>query len=249
MKLDGQVAVITGASRGIGRAIALRFAGEGASLVLNHRSDTASMQETVTACEQAGAKVLVCAGDIADTDLPDRLVSVAMQEFGRVDVVVNNAAVVFEELVVLAEDAQIAAMIATNITAVVRMTRAAVRVMLAKRRGVVINLSSVAATQPGRGSAVYAGTKGFVESFTRATAAEVARKGIRVNGIAPGVVETQMNASLRAVAGEELRKRIAQKRFGLAEEVASVAAWLASEEASYVNGTVIAVDGGYGLGS
>lgn len=249
MRLGGKVAIITGASRGIGRAVAERFAAEGASLLLAYKSSQAQMAEVAELCSASGAEVQTAAADLTDKVAADQLFAEAISRFGTVDILVHSAAIARDDLIAVVGDDAIDELIRTNVIAAVALTRAAIRAMLRRRAGVILHMSSVTASKPGRGGSVYAGTKGFIESFSRAVAAEVARKGIRVNAIAPGVIETDMNASLRAMAGPELLGKVAQRRFGRPEEVAAVAAWLASDEAAYVNGAVIAVDGGFGLGA
>jgi 3-oxoacyl-[acyl-carrier protein] reductase len=246
-RLEGQVALISGASRGIGRAIAERFAAEGARLVLCAR-DGEALAETARACVAArpGVELLVEPCDLAMAAAPEALRDAALRRFGRIDVLVNNAAVAVEGLLAECGDDELATMLATNVSGVVRLTRAALRPMIRQRAGAIVNISSVAAARPGRGNAVYAGTKGFIESFTRALAVEVGRKQIRVNAVAPGVIETDMSQALRALAGEELLRRVGLCRFGRPDEIAAVVAFLASADAAYINGAVIAADGGYG---
>jgi 3-oxoacyl-[acyl-carrier protein] reductase len=246
-RLEGLVAVISGASRGIGRAIAERFAAEGAKLVLCGRDD-AALAEAARACETArpGVEVQVERCDLAAGDAPTALRDATLRRFGRIDVLVNNAAITMEGLLAECGDDELAAMLATNVSGLVRLTRAVLRPMIRQRAGAIINVSSVMARRPGRGNVVYAGTKGFVESFTRALAVEVGRKQIRVNAVAPGVIETDMSRAVRALAGEELRGRVSLGRFGRPDEIAAVVVFLASAEAAYVNGAVIAADGGYG---
>jgi 3-oxoacyl-[acyl-carrier protein] reductase len=242
--LEGRVAIVTGASRGIGRAVALRLAGAGARLVLAHRRDVPAMEEVSTACRSLGAEVETHRGDLGGPSTAAALVELASTRFGRLDVLVNSAALDVEGLLADLDEAALQEMVSTNILGIVRTSRAALRPMLRQRSGSIVSLSSIAAARPGRGNAVYAGTKGFVEAFTRALAVEVGRKGIRVNAVAPGVVETGMTEALRALAGEGIKERVALRRFATPEEVAGAVAFLASDEASYISGAILAVDGG-----
>jgi len=245
-RLTGKTAVITGASRGIGRAIAERLAREGARLVLNGRRESAALREVEAACRALDAGVATVFGDIAEEDVAQSICEEAVKKFGTLDILINNAGVTGGELLALLPDEDLDRMISTNILGLVRMSRAAVRPMLEQHSGCIINLSSVLATKPGRGNTVYAGTKGFVESFTRALAVELGKKNIRVNAVAPGIIETEMSGEVRALAGATLLERIALKRFGRPEDVASLVAFLASEDAAYINGAVLPVDGAFG---
>lgn len=244
-RLEGRVALVTGASRGIGRAVAERLARDGARLVLNHVRDEAAMTQSADACRKHGVDVEVHRGDVGGADVPDALVAVALEKFGRLDVLVNNAGVVVEELLVTMSDDEMERMISVNVRGPVRLSRAVVRPMLRQKAGSIINVSSVLAAHPDRGHAVYAGTKGFLESFTRALAMELGSRGIRVNAVAPGIIETEMSAAMRALAGEGLASRVGLRRIGTAAEVAEVVAFLASSEASYVTGAVVGVDGAF----
>ncbi|HEY3354232.1 MAG TPA: SDR family oxidoreductase [Polyangia bacterium] len=239
-----RVAIVTGASRGIGRAVAVRLAQEGTELVLGHARDAAAMDETVAACRAAGADPAVVRIDVTAADAPAALVGAALAR-GRLDVLVNNAGAVADDLLAVATDADLDRMLAVNIAALTRLTRAALRPMLRQRGGAIVNLSSVLATRPGRGNAIYAGTKGFVEAFTRALAVEVGGKGIRVNAVAPGIIATGMTRAVQALAGAALRERVALRRLGTAAEVAAAVAFLCSADAAYVSGAILAVDGGF----
>ncbi|MFH2008174.1 MAG: SDR family oxidoreductase [bacterium] len=240
-----RVGIVTGASRGIGAAVARRLARDGMNLVLGYRADAGAAATVQAACRALGVEALLQAGDIGAAQTAETLVESARDAFGRVDVVVNNAGVVVESLLATLTDDELAAMLSTNIAGVVHLSRAALRPMLRQRSGCIVNVSSALATRPGRGNAVYAGTKGFVESFTRALAVEVGRKNVRVNAVAPGVIDTAMTAAVRSLAEETVLERIPQRRIGTPEEVAAAVAFLASDEASYVNGAVLGVDGAF----
>lgn len=238
--------VITGASRGIGRAIAERVSGAGTRLLLCYRDNHQAAAEVERVCRERGAEVMLFSGDLCEPGMPDKLKDAALDRFGSIDVLVNNAAVVHEDLLAMLADDELDAMIATNIGAVTRLTRAFVRPMLRQRSGSIVNVSSMLAARPSRGNAVYAGTKGYIESFTRAMAVELGAKNIRVNAVCPGLIETGMSQAVRVLAGDELRKDIPLRRFGQPAEVANVVAFLASDEAAYVTGSIFGVHGGAG---
>lgn len=244
-RLEGKVALVSGASRGIGRAIALRLAREGARLVLGYRERAGLAAEVEGLCRAEGTDAFAVQADLASIDGPRALCEAALARFGALHVLVNNAGCVSEELLATLADDELEQMVAVNVLGLVRLTRAALRPMLRQRSGCIINLSSVAARHPARGNAVYAGTKGFVESFTRALAVEVGRKGIRVCAVAPGVVETGMTEAVRALAGDRILEGIALGRYGRPEEVAALCAHLASDEGAYITGATLPVDGAF----
>lgn len=243
--LHGKVAVITGASKGIGRAVAERLADEKMCLVLCGRRE-AQIEEVARECVARGAETMHVCADIGGASAAEEIVNAALARFGRLDVLVNCAGAVVETPLGLTTEEDVAAQVATNVLGVTWMTRAALKPMLKQRSGVVINFSSVLATRPGRGSAVYAGTKGYVESFTRAMAAELGSRNIRVNAVAPGVIDTAMTRPVLNIAGEAICEGVGLKRTGTPGEVAAVVAFLASEESAYIHGAVIPVDGGFG---
>lgn len=245
MALKGKTAIVTGASRGVGRAIATRFAREGAKLVLCYRNDEEAMGETARECETSGAEVIIFKCDIGDPETAEHICDAALERFSRIDILVNNAGATTENLLAVLDDNQIQLMVSTNILGLAWMTRAVQRSMLRQRSGVIINLSSALAAKPSRGNSVYAGTKGFVESFTRAMAVELGRKNIRVNAVAPGVIDTEMTAAVLSHSSETVLDHIGLGRIGVVEEVASAVAYLASDEASYISGAVLSVDGAF----
>ncbi len=242
--LHNKVAVITGASRGIGRAVAERLAGERTHLVLNSRKEE-PLKAVAEACMAHEAETVYLCADVGEAATAEQMVRLALHRFGRLDVLVNCAGAVIEAPLGILEDEEIQRQVATNVLGVTWMSRAALKPMLKQRSGVIINFSSVLAARPGRGNAVYAGTKGYVESFTRAMAAELGRKQIRVNAIAPGIIATDMTRPVMNLAGAAVLERIGLHRVGTVQEVAAVAAFLASDEAAYIHGAVIAVDGAF----
>jgi 3-oxoacyl-[acyl-carrier protein] reductase len=249
LELADKVVIVTGASRGIGAAIARAFAAEGARLLLNHLRDTDAMATVAEACRAAGAQTEVLRGDVADPATADALVELAQERFGQLDVLVNNAGYVVESLLATQEPEEIERQINTNVLGVVHLSRAALRPMLRQRRGCIINLSSALAQKPVRGSSVYAGSKGFVEAFTRALAVEVGRKSVRVNAVAPGVIDTDMTRAVQALAEDEVKQHVALGRIGTPDDVASMVVFLASGQASYAHGAVVALDGAFSGGA
>jgi 3-oxoacyl-[acyl-carrier protein] reductase len=240
--LEDRVAVVTGASRGIGREAAKRLAAAGAAVVAAARGDHADgVAEEIRA---AGGRSVAVSADVTDPRRIDAMVRTALDEYGRVDVLVNNAGIVRDRLAMRMSPADWDAVVATNLTAAFNCARAVLRPMLRQRGGRIINVGSVVGRMGNAGQANYAASKAGLEGFSRALAREVASRGITVNVVAPGMIDTDMTAGLDESAQAAMLAQIPMGRLGTTRDVAGAVCFLASDEAAYVTGHVLAVNGG-----
>ena len=239
--LAGKVALVSGGSRGIGRAIVELFARDGMDVVFFYRGNDQAAQEVVA----SGGKVEAMQVDVTDAAAVAAAVERIVDARGRIDVLVNNAGIVRDNLLGMLEDDDIHAVLDTNIGGVFNLTRAVSRHMISKRSGRIVNLSSVAAAKGGRGQSNYAASKGAIEAFTRAMAVELASRKITVNCVAPGVIETEMSQQVRDLADDQIKARILLRRYGQAQDVAHGVWFLASRFGDYITGQVLHVDGGF----
>lgn len=240
--LTDRVAIITGASRGIGRAIALALAAEGANVVVNYASSSAAADEVVKAITDGGGSAIALQADVSKLEQVDALLKETLDKFGRVDVLVNNAGITRDTLLLRMKPEDWQAVIDLNLTGVFLCTRAVSKVMLKQRSGRIINIASVAGQMGNPGQANYSAAKAGVIGFTKTVAKELASRGITVNAVAPGFIATDMTSEIKS---EEILKYIPLARYGQPEEVAGMVRFLAADPAAaYITGQVFNVDGG-----
>lgn len=243
-KLLGKVAIITGPSRGIGRAIAIELGKEGASVVINYSKDEEGAKETLEALRELGGVAYAVKRDVSSFEGAEEIINKTLEHFGKVDIVVNNAARSTLGLFMDATREDIEGLISTNLLGAMYLTKLAIPHMLGKG-GAVLNISSMWGEVGASCEVLYSTSKGGLNLFTKALAKEMAPSNVRVNAIAPGVIDTKMNSFLSQEEREELENEIPVGRFGLPEEIGKTAVFLCSDDSSYITGQILRVDGGY----
>jgi 3-oxoacyl-[acyl-carrier protein] reductase len=247
LALENKVALITGGSRGIGRAIALEFAARGAAVVVNYNKSPEAAEEVVKQIQSAGGKAAAHQADVSDFKQAEALVKFATETFGDLSVLVNNAGITRDQLIMLMPEADWDAVINTNLKSTFNCSKAAIKQMMRKRTGRIINIASVAGQMGNAGQTNYSASKGGQIAFTKALAREVAARNITVNAIAPGFVDTEILDGMTPEILEAALKMVPLGRKGKPVEIAYAAAFLASDEAAYITGQVLGVDGGMAM--
>lgn len=242
-----QTAIVTGGSRGIGRAVAVRLAKDGMNLVINYRGNSAAAEETERMCRELGVEVLLVQGDVSRAEDCEKLAAQAKEAFGRVDVLVNNAGITRDGLLARMAEEDFRAVLDVNLVGPWNMMKAVNRIMMKQRYGRIVNLSSVTGLMGNMGQTNYAAAKAGILGMTKSYAREVASRGITVNAVAPGFIDTDMTEAMPEGAKDKIITGIPMGRTGKPEDVAEAVAFLASEQAGYITGEVLRVDGGMAM--
>lgn len=248
MRLAGKTALVTGGSRGIGKAIVQTLAREGAKVAFVYRSSKEAADKLVSDLQLDQREALAFQADVKQKSAADEVVEKVLEKWDKIDILVNNAGVIRDGLLATMSEEQWTEVVATNLNSVYNFSHACTRPMMSARSGRIINMASVAASYGNPGQSNYAASKGGIIGFTRCLASELGKRGITVNAIAPGFIETDMTIDVRNVAEDQIKKRIPLRRLGQPDDIAGAVLFLASDEASYITGQVLTVDGGLTLG-
>lgn len=242
--LEGKIALVTGASRGIGKEIAISLALEGATVIVNYLGSEAKAKEVVQFIEENGGKAKAYGCNVAEFEAAEAMIKDIVKEFGRLDILVNNAGITKDELIMKMKEEDFDRVLATNLKGTFNTMKHVSRQMLKQRGGRIINFSSVSGVMGNAGQANYCASKAGIIGLTKSMARELASRNILVNAVAPGFIETDMTEVMGEAVKEEMKKQIPLGRAGSAKEVADVVVFLASDKASYITGQVINVNGG-----
>ena len=247
MSMKGRTAIVTGGSRGIGRAICLELARRGANVVFSYAGNTVAAEDTLAQLQALGIKVIALQGDVTDAQAAKALVDTAVKEMGSLDILVNNAGITRDGLAMTLKEEDFDAVVATNLKGAFLCAKAAARPMMRARYGRIVNLTSVVALRGNPGQVNYCASKAGLIGMTKSLARELGSRGITVNAVAPGYIQTDMTADMPDAAKEAMLASVPLSRSGKPEDVARAVAFLAGDEAAYITGQVLQVDGGMGM--